>query len=607
MRQYQVKTGQVSVLANDVNALQDAVLSNIRTRLAMLIKRTGLKGGTDSEFAFSWRHLGGDRFQIDITGLGLILFPDLVVAPAEDRLTEVVTLSVGTQADIYITREAVYSNDQTGNFIPGHPVDETGALPTYGYNIEQSYRLALQINVGVLTASKGILIGSVIRTDLITLSFTDLRTEHSIMLNSDGFLLDSQLAVANLSVESVYQSSLMTEEEESGTPVNILSPLTNQNMNRLYLAISWDRLEEAYAYEIRLITMDEEEVIQGYPESFWVPAAGVEAVCRTYIEASQGVYYKVGVRAVISSPSHDVSPWTFVTTLAGATKQMEGRTDSIPIGGWNPIPKPDFSVTVLQGMDGDRKPCLLRFEISPDGQTPVPHFAQVFASDSAPTDAPLGHLVYEGPVGESLYTAAPGDSFFYSARIVGPGGVCSGMKAFAERITAPLQVWDPEMSTEIQLVFPIKHTLSPTGQIPMNYLRLYAPGGPVRVKAMRFQGYGTYINSGPGTQNDLKMQIGLASPGSLIQPRTRGKELAFPEYITLNTVPVSGTAPTLAAEYQQAVAMKEISNARIFTGGTELHVLLTAHSWDSGSSPGIHFAGDLFIILERFTGEAIQV
>jgi hypothetical protein len=122
---------------------------------------------------------------------------------------------------------------------------------------------------------------------------------------------------------------------------------------------------------------------------------------------------------------------------------------------------------------------------------------------------------------------------------------------------------------------------------------------------MRFQGYGTYIDAASG-QNDLKMQIGLASPGSLVQPRTRGKEFAFPEYVTLNTVPVMATAPTLSAEYQQAVAMKDISNARILAGGTELHVLLTAHSWDSSSSPDVHFIGDLFIILERFTGEAIQ-
>ena len=596
MRQHKVRTGQVSVLASDINKVEEAVESNITDRLKAIVSKTGIKGGEETPFTFSYSALGGGIFQVSVSNLGPVIFPDRSIVSESENLSTSVTLAKGEEKTVYLYRGTEYSNDQTGNFKPGHPVDADGAIPPQGDYIESAGVIQVLVVGGLaFPDQKRILFGSIKNIDDLSLEFTDLRADNSVKLEDGGFYGDANTAPEGLEVESLYHHSLL--QNSSSEDLNIASPHTNMSANGLYLNVVWDYDPDSYCYEVKLQPIDEDGNIIGYPWFSLVPAENFELKTGTVFPACEGVRYEVGVRSLSNSPSHQPGLWATHVILAGATKSMNGDVEYAGLGAWDPVPAPSFTIEPLYPDDSLSLPFILDINVTVQEQTPSPHFVQIFESGTPFQSAPSGDVAYEGSPGGIRILLQPGLSRYYAARVVGPGGICSQLVSCDTQFIAPAIVYPSNMPEEFVLTVPVSAQIYTTGVIPKTLMAFYPPAGDVKLKGLAFRGHGTRIDT-TDPQLELKLQIAVTGTGVPMQDYARGKKLLCPGEIVLPDVPIVNSALPGKLEYNEVDCLKGIVGGPAFEPTEGIYILATAYKWDPGTTPDIYISGELTMIFE---------
>ena len=72
MIRFNAKDGLVSVIADDILAIQNAVEQNITDRLGIIIKKPGVKGDASHTFDLSYTYLVGSTYEVQCSNPGAV-------------------------------------------------------------------------------------------------------------------------------------------------------------------------------------------------------------------------------------------------------------------------------------------------------------------------------------------------------------------------------------------------------------------------------------------------------------------------------------------------------------------------------------------------------
>lgn len=606
MIKYKVTDGLVSEIAEDIDGIQNAVYQNIIDRLGIIIKTPGAKGSSTHSFELAWSYVGADVFEVTCSGIGPVVFGDYIyITDASDTLSVQATFAVSETKHIYLKRTLVYTNDQEDNFKLGHPVDENGDPPASGYNIESEY--VLELGLGALPDSQVIILGTITRDgDKATIS--SLLYKNALMLEDFGIVQENTQEIHNLSVESIFQDYIIASRGLNSDEVNRTPSRVNMTANRLYLGLSWDILEDTFAYQTKLQILN----AQGYPvlkPSFnIVPQIEGEESVETYLEAIEGARYQVAVRSLSSNPNHDPGPWLTQEVYAGAPD----------LSGSNPIPAPELSVISIHGADPiSSVPHLVRISATPAEATPAPYFVQVFKMSSplqGNNVADDAKLIYEGNAPFIMYNLPEKETCYFAARTVCPGGLCSTTMCtddpyIGNTIESP--------SREIEIRIPVAVEKVYGDSFPFRLFSFYPPAEGYVLTKIKFFSAGSvlFTSTGSGYAN-VDIAFGRTSPedflfvagdvngikADTIYKLSLGKtrDHNFP----IRTDPTDNMELT-ADEYGQLYASNGFlpENAPPWESTEEVNAWMTVYDYSPDPWDTIIVAGTIHLVFERMVEE----
>jgi hypothetical protein len=345
MKRFNAKDGLVSVIAEDVLAIQEAVSGNITDRLGIMIKRHGLKGDTSHTFDLSYSWVSGSTFEVQCANVGPVIFGDYLYVfddSAFGTLSAQTTLSADQTKYIYLSRTINYTNDQEDNFEGGHPVDEDGNPPVSGYNIESEYALTL----GVAAASslpdgQIVILGTITRVgSSLTATIQDKRSDNALALEDFGLVIPNDDEIQDLTITPFFQNAAIRSRAASSSGTIDQTPSqVDMTANKLYLNVEWASMEDVFGYQVELQILDEQDRPAVSPTSMVVPHVdGEDAIC-AMLEVVPGLRYRVSVRSLASNPNHDPGPWTSENVYAGVPESIESEG----------VPVPELSVVSIHG------------------------------------------------------------------------------------------------------------------------------------------------------------------------------------------------------------------------------------------------------------------
>ncbi len=603
MIKYKVTDGLVSAISDDIDGIQNAVYQNIIDRLGIVIKKPGIKGSSIYSFELAWSYVGTDVFEVTCSNIGPVIFGDYIyITDASDALSVQATFAVSETKHIYLKRTLVYTNDQEDNFKPGHPVDENGDPPASGYNIESEY--VLELGLGALPDSQVIILGTITRDgDEATIS--SLLHKRALMLEDFALMRENTQRIQNLNVESIFQDNIIVARALSDTGVNRTPSRVNMTSNKLYLGLSWDFLEDTFAYQTRLQILN----AQGYPvlkPSFSIiPQIKGEESIKTCFEVIEGVKYQVAVRSLSSNPNHDPGSWTTQEVYAGAPD----------LSGNNPIPAPELSVVSIHGAASvSSVPHLVRISATPSESSPEPYFVQIFKmptplqGNSIADDA---KLIYEGNAPFFLYNIPEKEICYFAARTVCPGGLCSSTICVEDSYEGNT-IESPAREIDIQIPIAIEKTYGDS--FPFRLFSFYPPTEGYALTKLKFFSAGSVLFASGSGDKWIKVDIafGRTSPEDFLfingdvngtRADTRYK-LSLGQ--TRTYVFPTRTDPTdnmelTAEEYGLLYASNGymLENAPPWESGEEVNAWMTVYDYSPDPWDTLIVAGTIHLVFER--------
>jgi len=604
---YNAQDGLVSVLADDMTAIQDAVYQNISDRLGIILKRHGIKG--DSGHLFSLSGLPGaavDEFNIQCSGIGPVVFGDYIyVNYEEEGPLEVSTiLANGSSKYLYLKKSLSYSNDQEGNFKDGHPVDADGNPPASGYYIESEYELSLAASaLGNLPTESIVILAKVTRAPTGSeLLFVDLRRRNALSINDFGLIQPNNTEIEDLSVSSLYQSNIIKSRSYSSDSINKAPSQTDMTANKLYFKVSWSSNEDAFGYQLQLQILDPQGKAALSPISEIVPHVEGEDKIYAHAEVIPGLKYRVSVRSLSGNPNHDPGPWTSEDVYAG----VPDLTESISI--------PEISVESVHG-EGETSFVrhMVNINVTPSESTPEPYYIQIFRSPTALTGQSIvdsAIMIYEGNAPSFKFDIPPNTTCYFSGRVVYPGNICSPMVHFEDSFIASKLVEDVPLNFYVRIPIAI-FWIEATDQNPFKLASFQIPAPYCRLKGMEFRSHGSVILTTGDTKIGIELVADVKGSFPFLDGATNGKTANTDRKIEwdYNDFPQKGSTTTALTpdEYYQVGGSMSLSPNERGTSWNiedELTVWMCAYDLDGGTSH-IILAGDLELVFEK-TAEEMQ-
>jgi len=533
MIRFNAKDGLVSVIADDILAIQDAVKQNIMDRLGIIVKKHGIKGDTGHSFTLSYAHVSVDTFEVTCSSVGPVVFDDYVYVPGdiyeETAISTQATLAGGETKVIYIGRSISYSNDQEAYFQDGHPVDDDGNPPVSGYNIESEHVLTLGLaSSDSLPTDPVVILGTITRTGLSTqATITCRRRDAALSLNDFGLVVANDIEIENLEVTSLHQASIIKSRSgASATAVDRTPDPTDMTANKLYLNISWDPADDTFAYQVQLQIIDQEGRAAISPTSIIVPHLDDIETISTQAEVLPGLRYKVSVRSLASNPNHDPGSRTSTILYAGASGLSEGDI----------IQPPALSISSLHGdsetgVDTTRH--TVEISVAPDESTPEPSFTQIFrlsaplsGQKAIPGDAVL---IYEGAARSFIYDIPDQSTCYFAARTVGPGFLCSSMVSSDEPYVASTVSDVVPRELAVRIPISLLWTKATPDPNPMRITGFHGPAPYCRVRAADFYPHGSAIITTAGGGDDtIGVELVIGREGMFVF--NAGSSMGFTAY-----------------------------------------------------------------------------
>lgn len=603
MQKYNMQNGLVSVIADDINGIQDAVNGNITKRLKMVLENCGLKASVDDKFELDYSYEGGDIFQITCSGLGLVVFGDYVIVPEQDSYISTTT-SIIWKGYVYLSKILSYSNDQT--YKPGHPVDIDGNLLPSGYHAESEDVLSLSfITNDVVELKDSILLAKVERSGN-TLTFEDLRMENSLSLKDIGLYEACDDELSDFTVDSIYQTQLLNQDVIEDADTNVLSSRNNLSIARVYAMFTWTETDNAFAYEIRFQVYDSEGQKIGYPRTEILASGLAGDTITTFFEVTEGVLYHASIRILSNSPNHAPGPWITKQFVGGAYSSLKED---------NPIPTPTITIKAIQGVEETYTPLLIEITIDTADDTPQPARVQIFQTSEFVADAGVnGHLIYEGPAVPFRYLVPAGGVKYFLGRVVGPGGICSSVVYSSEGFTAS-NTFPEYVPQDVCLNIPLAAAAIETTNMPVQAFSFYPPREGARLKYIYFQGEGSVLRSSNSEGNFCaEIVIGTDDTVFVAPSSSRGRyayecqtkaafgssdNSAYEPHRQITTLaPGDIIPPDSGEEYTRLRLMESFVDVPIWAYDKKLTVWVTAYDWASGSTFQMSVSGNLILVFE---------
>ena len=614
-----MQDGLVSVIADDINGIQDAVNGNIAKRLKMVLSGYGLKASTDEKFELEYRHISGDIFEITCSGLGLVVFGDYIIVSGGQSAIDV-NATVINEGYVYLVKTLSYSNDQTGNYKPGHPVDSDGNLLPSGYNVESEDVLALAFTETTAVELKdSVLLAKVTRGEKNTLDFEDLRMENALSLKDIGLYEACDDKISDFTIDSVYQTQLLNQDIIEDANTNVLSSRNNLSVARVYAMFTWTELDNVFAYETRLQIYNNEGQKVGYPRSEIVASGLSGTVMTIFLEITEGVLYDASIRVLSNSPSHTPGPWITKQFIGGAYSGLSEE---------NPIPTPTITTEAIQGVEETYTPLLIEITINPADGTPQPARVQIFQTSDPVLEYTgiKGRLIYEGPTIPFRYLVPAGGTKYFLGRVVGPGGLCSNTVFSPEGYTASNNF--PEyVPQDICLNIPIAVAVGDANKpdMPVRAFSFFPPREGAKLRSIYFQGAGCMVYSSADCP-DLVAEIVIGNQDTDFvvptSPNATGKYALdcdtkvvfgsssnedFDYNLQMPRIASTGEMPETAGNYTRVRAMATVSNPPEWDYDEEISVWVTACNWVSGTNLRFAFAGNLILVFESIKMSGLAV
>lgn len=603
MIRYRTEDGLVSIIADDVVAIQEAIYQNIADRLGIIIKHHGIKGDITHSFDLSYTYKGGlGLFRVECSNIGPVIFGDYIyITDLEEEviLTAQMLFDPYETKTIYLKRSLSYSNDQEDNFKPGHPVDENGDPPVSGYDIESQYVLELGLaNIGSLPTDPIIILGTITRNGIVA-TIVDHRRDNALSLNDFGLIQPNDTEIEDFQVTPLFQHSIIKSRATGDSSVNQTPSQVNMTVNRLYLETSWLPSDDVYAYQLQLQILDSQGRASLYPTSEIVSHIdGVDRIS-SYIEATAGVKYQVSVRSLSSNPNHDPGPWATETVYAGVP--------DLTIA--NAIPVPEIAVISVHG-DGEIATVNHMVEISatPSESTPEPYYVQIFRLQSLLTSYTTvsneANLIYEGNATSFLYAIPPGATFYFAARTVGPGNICSSMVCFESGFIGSQLVENMPYEFVLDIPISIKWDMATN---PMKLTNFYVPAPYCRLKKATFYSRGSLLVTTGDTTIGIEMVIDKEGAFPWLDGETNGKTANTDRKFMIDDLIESIAASYIFTqeEYYQTGGELSLSLSERGTSWNDednITVWLSEYDKDAGTSY-LELSGKLRLVFERTSEE----
>lgn len=626
MRKFNAENGLVSIIASNINDMQEAVNANIYNRLQTILRTAGLKGSEEENFEIDWKHLysgvGINRFEITCKNLGTVVFGDYMIIPSPNSdLSVELDFGTATNTFVYLTRSKLYTNDQSDNFKPGHPVDEDGNPPASGYNVESQDVLELHA-----TTSDNLVLEEVIplvrlERDGAELTISeDLRGNHVLTLKDFGFYASCDDQVEDLAISTVHHLDLLETTHQTDGSVNVFSPVTNLSVNRAYFKLEWTELKDVFAYEVRLIAIDGDGNQVGHPRYEIFPALQPESHAVAHYPVTEGVKYRIAIRVLSDAPNHAPGPWYETEKIAGLSQVQEAREI---------IPAPTLEVRQIQGGEGEEfAPVLIGVRVVPDDATPSPYYVQIFESDMEPSQqivsSQFGDLIYEGAPKMLRRALSESDAKYYAGRVVGPGGICSDTVAHSEGFNAPAYGYPEYMPQEMVMVIPIASITDKNTAYPLQLCSFFPPEPGLRLKSAAFNGTGTMIATSeylnPDPAEFVVAQLAFGDEDASFKEHTAGVEALFDEVVKWSTADsefpegqkmyvtqygADFEHPDDIEDYYAIDVHREYANAPVWSPDKRIFVWACLYDW-TGADFYMNYAGTLVLVFERTEGIGVS-
>lgn len=544
---YIIEEGLVDSLALDISRTQEVIANNAERCLKTTIKKCGLKFKNENDFLLSGElHYIFPSHEGTITcrDMNVVVFKDYTTCDPSDRevFTTIISESPTWQGYIILSYATVYSNE--GTYEEGYP-ESPGPE---GNNVVGRKILTLETSNTQINNGSHITMAEVKITASGTFSIlTDYRIENSmVLLNSQDVRIIP--CPVNVSMETIFQSRLLKEYNIPGYNTNAASPSTNLTANQLFLKLMWDAPERTvWGYEYMLI-----------PERFSSSGVNTSIQIRdiiipnkeqdnfsVLIPAIEGVKYSLFVRS-LGEVNHRPSPWTDPVTLICGT-------DKCP----NTLESPNVTAIIIH-----ENPHIIRITCDLGYTPPTPHRFQI-RQKALEAQSPV--MIHNGGPMTTVFSPQ-GDSPWFSARIVGPGKVCSNYSEWAPASAAI----SPPATGAFTMAFPIFAKVIVDNSDEQSGFaqcaKFWAPSPGVQITNMHFVSHGSYYVSPQGSpapniaEDDFWLQLEPDYfPYDESIPDSSKAKLYITDWYNTLTGALHFTYPSVDSDYNKVFAYNDYS------------------------------------------------